>query len=77
MSTSEPQRAENSHQKPKFLTDRQVAELTGIGLQTLRNWRMLCKGMPYVKLDKSVRYRESDVLDFMEERRIVPGGSGK
>lgn len=51
--------------------------MTGIGLQTLRNYRMLRKGPPYVKLDKSVRYLESDVLAYMESRRVVPDGNGK
>ena len=66
---------ERSNQKPKYLTDRQVSEMTGIGLQTLRNHRMQGKGLCYRKLEKSVRYLESEVIEFMESRRIVPGGN--
>ncbi len=58
----------------KYLTDRQVSEMTGIAVQTLRNYRTLHKGPPYIRLYKSIRYRESDIVEFMEKRRVVPTG---
>ena len=57
--------------KTKYLTEKQVAEITGISLSTLRNERSLGQGMPYVKLGRSVRYSLHDVIDYMESRRII------
>lgn len=59
----------------KYLTEKQVSEMTGLALSTLRNWRVLGRGPVYVKPGGTcVRYRLSDVQAFMESRRVVPGG---
>jgi hypothetical protein len=57
-----------------FLNEKQVAEITGRGLQSLRNDRHLAKGFPYIKFGRLVRYKMSDVFAAMEACRIVPGG---
>ena len=54
----------------KYLTEKQVAEVTGIALSTLRNDRSRKTGIPYSKLGRSVRYKLQDVLDFVEVRKI-------
>lgn len=55
----------------KFLTEKEVAELTGLALSTLRNDRSLSRKLfPYVKVGKSVRYSLTDVLAAMERRKI-------
>jgi hypothetical protein len=59
----------------KFLTPRQVNELTGIALQTLANARHRRRGIPYSKIGGSIRYSLSDVLNFMESHRIAPEGT--
>jgi predicted DNA-binding transcriptional regulator AlpA len=58
----------------QYLTEKQVAELTGIAVQTLRNQRCEGRGFPYVKIGKSIRYRKNDVVADMESRKIVPAG---
>jgi len=54
-------------ERPQWLTDREVAAMTGIALQTLRNWRH--KGMG-PKCDrptkKCVRYRLTEIEKFMQ-----------
>jgi hypothetical protein len=59
---------------PKFVGERTVSEITGIALSTLRNARSLRRGLPHYKLDGSrqgaVKYRLSDVLEWMESKRI-------
>ena len=55
---------------PRYLTERQVSEITGRALSTLRNDRMHRRGLPYVKLGRSVRYNLEEVLSFMESRKI-------
>ena len=52
-----------------LLTEKQVAEKTGLSIKTLQAWRWYGKGPKYVKLGKSVRYKVGDVLDWIEERK--------
>jgi len=54
----------------KYLTEKEVSEITRLALSTLRNHRHLRRGIPYCKIGASVRYNEEDVLAFMEVRKI-------
>ncbi|MCL5883515.1 MAG: helix-turn-helix domain-containing protein [Actinobacteria bacterium] len=57
----------------KYMTEREVSDLTGIALSTLRNWRVLGKGPRYVKPGGTcVRYPLSSLLAFCEGRKIKP-----
>ena len=58
---------------PKYLTESEVAEMTGIALSTLRNSRFNRTGIPYVKLSKSIRYALNDVIEYFESRKILTG----
>ena len=55
----------------QYLNEKQVAIITGRALSTLRNERFLGKGMPYIKIGKSVRYKYDDIIEFMESRKII------
>ena len=57
-------------QQVKYVNERKVAEITSIGVQTLRNDRHLGRGLPYIKKGRMVRYSLADVIQFMEERKI-------
>lgn len=53
----------------KLLTPDQVAEILGVTRQTLAVWRSTKRyNLQYVKSGKLVRYREADVLAFIESR---------
>jgi predicted site-specific integrase-resolvase len=54
----------------RYLNEKEVSAITGIPLQTLRNYR--CKGVmfPFIKLTRAIRYREQDIHSFMEARRV-------
>lgn len=54
----------------QYLNEKQVQEITGRALSTLRNERFHRRGIPYVKIGRSVRYNLEDVISFMEERKI-------
>ena len=54
----------------RFLTEKEVKQLTNRALSTLRNDRFLNRGIPYVKIGRSVRYEMDDVLKFMRSRKI-------
>ncbi len=53
-----------------YLTEKEVSLFTGRALSTLRNERFLRRGIPYVKVGRSVRYSQEDVIAFMESRKI-------
>jgi hypothetical protein len=55
---------------PKYLTEVQVAEITGRALSTLRNDRFCRRGFPYIKIGRSVRYNLDDIVRHMESCRI-------
>ncbi len=54
----------------RYLNEKQVAEMTGISLPTLRQDRSNRQRLPFVKFGKSVRYSEDDVRAFMEGHKI-------
>lgn len=55
----------------KYITERQVSELTQLSLSKLRNDRWLNTGLPYCRIGKSIRYELSEVLNFMENHKIL------
>ncbi len=59
---------------PRYIDETEVSRITGRALPTLRNDRHHRRGLPYCKIGRSVRYALSDVIDFMENRKIIPEG---
>ena len=50
----------------KLLNEYETAKRLGIAVATIRAWR--CNGrvnLPFVKMSKSVRYREEDIENFI------------
>jgi DNA-binding transcriptional MerR regulator len=54
------------------LTDVEAAEIMGLAVQTLRNWRQKRKGPPYYKLGRRIVYYEEDLIAYIEKFRIDP-----
>jgi excisionase family DNA binding protein len=55
----------------KLLSTEEVAEQTGLSVETLAQWRSQKKGMPYVKISRNcVRYRQTDLDDWLAERIV-------
>jgi hypothetical protein len=54
----------------KYLTEKEVSEITRKALPTLRNDRHLRRGIPYYKDGKSIRYNLNDVILYMESRKV-------
>ena len=59
-------------EEKRFLNENEVSGITGLSVQTLRNWRFNGKGFPYCKAGRSVRYQYQDVIAYMEDRKILP-----
>jgi predicted DNA-binding transcriptional regulator AlpA len=58
------------NQQQRYINEKEVARITGRGLQTLRNDRHCGRGLPYIKMGRSVRYSLEDVIAYMEARKI-------
>lgn len=56
----------------RLLTEAQVADLTGFAVQTLRNWRCRRKNLAYLKVNRTIRYQESDIREFLKNCKIRP-----
>lgn len=57
--------------KKRYLTEKEVSDLTSIPLSSLRNSRFYKKNLPFIKFGKSVRYALNDVISFMEIHKIT------
>ena len=56
----------------KYLKEKEVSEMTGLALSTLRNARARHgkRLIPYIKVSRSIRYSYRDIVEFMESRKI-------
>jgi len=62
----------SSEELPRYLTEVEVSQMTGLALSTLRNTRLQCRGLPYIKIGRAVRYDLRDVVRYMETHKISP-----
>lgn len=58
--------------RTQFITETEVALITGLSVHTLRHWRFIGKGIPYCRAGRAIRYDYSDVISFMRGQRIEP-----
>jgi predicted DNA-binding transcriptional regulator AlpA len=65
------QRQENDSLAPKLLSPKDVAEITGLSVETLAQWRSQGRGPLFVKISRNfVRYRHSDLDGWLAERIV-------
>ena len=50
--------------------EKEAAEMIGVSVHTLRQWRSQGKYIPYVKLGRSVFYRIDDLKDFLSQNIV-------
>jgi len=55
---------------PQLLTPAQVCEITGLALDTLAQWRSQKRGIPYLKIGRTVRYDLKDVQQYLAGCRV-------
>ena len=55
-------------EKESLLTGADVAKLIGVNINTLAVWRHHGKHLPFIKIGRSVRYKYSDVLAYIDDR---------
>ena len=55
----------------KLLTPVEIAEITGLSIETLAQWRSQKRGIPYVKVSRNcVRYRQIDLDQWVGEHIV-------
>jgi len=55
---------------PRLITEKELSQITGRALSTLRNDRHRARGIPYLKLGRSVRYNLEDVYKYLKSKKI-------
>ena len=53
-----------------LLTQREAALVLRLSERTLERMRVAGTGVPFIKLNRSVRYRQSDVEDYIRSRVV-------
>ena len=57
-----------------YLTEKEASSKSRKALSTLRNDRFMGRGLPYIKVGRSVRYDLDDIILYMDSHKIVPDG---
>ncbi len=55
-----------------WIDEHQTAHLLACSLSKLRQDRHKCRGIPYTKLGRSVRYSLLDIQSYMTKNRVNP-----
>ena len=55
----------------EYLNEKEVSQKICRALSSLRNDRFNQRGIPYIKVGRSVRYSYNDVIAFMESRKVI------
>lgn len=59
----------------RLMTEKEAAERYGISVRTFQAWRVKGSGPSYCKIGRSVRYRQSDLNDFI--KKCVTGSTSE
>lgn len=66
-----PPKSSPTEQRTRLLRVEDIAEITGLSVETLAQWRSQRKGIPFVKLSRNcVRYRQADLDEWLNERIV-------
>ena len=54
-----------------YITPPELARLARVAEGTLSNWRLRNAGPPYLRVEGAIRYRRSDVAEWLDHRRVL------
>ena len=54
----------------EILNEKEVSQDYRFSLSKLRNDRWLGKGLPYIKVSRSIYYRRSDIEEYLEKHKV-------
>jgi excisionase family DNA binding protein len=66
------QGAHVTQQTENLLTESQAADVLAIDPKKLQRWRWEGRGPAFVRLEKDIRYRPSDIEGYIQAHRCVP-----
>jgi excisionase family DNA binding protein len=72
MITHKPTKAESP-----LLTEVEAADALRLSTRTLQAWRIKKVGPPFLRAGRAVRYRESDLTDWIEASIISTSGAAR
>jgi hypothetical protein len=55
-----------------LVDEQEAAKLLKRGVQSLRNDRSMRRGLPYIKVGRSVRYSLEDIQEYLKAHRVKP-----
>jgi hypothetical protein len=56
--------------KLQLIDEKELSRITRRALSTIRNDRHLGRGIPYIRIGRSIRYNLYDVQSYLESHRI-------
>lgn len=56
-----------------LLTEQETADLLGVSVKTLPIWRHRGQGPDYIKVESAVRYKLSDLREYINKQRVKAG----
>ena len=56
----------------KLVDETEAARLLGISVRTLQNQRYYGKGLPFVKLNRRIRYKLEDIEAYVAKHTVQP-----
>ena len=59
----------------KIITEREAAKFAGWSCDALIKWRREGRGPQYIRVGRSIRYRLSHLLDWIEEHTVKQASS--
>jgi len=59
-------------QMNRMIDEKEAGEYLGCSVAALQKWRLLGKGPAYVKVGRLVRYREADLVAFLDANCVQP-----
>lgn len=61
-----------------LLKEQEAADLLKMSARTLQGWRMVGRGPAYVRAGRSIRYRQADIVHWVDANTVcsVPGTPG-
>ena len=57
---------------PGYTDERQTAEELGVGVRTLRKWRQLRIGPPYIEVGRQIHYGDESRAAWLKSREVHP-----
>jgi hypothetical protein len=58
----------------RYVNDVEAAKILSVSPQSMRNWRCMRRGPAYSKRGRLVRYSFNELMRYMKEGNINPGG---